>query len=176
MRKQITLLAPNGELRLVWVDKNGDICKRAKRRTSSPPPLASEADEGKSVASSVEEGSDVAVAVSPKLSLSGALGSMPPWVEQPGGLKEGAPSPQPLVDSKMSPPSSGFAKPAKPPGKTQLQAKKEQEGEEDFLEMNLLRRRQSLLEKMLPLWGKSLLYPRELEYSPNPWRKRRCKT
>ncbi len=126
-------LAPNGELRLVWVDKNGDICKRAKRRTSSPPPLASEADEGKSVASSVEEGSDVAAAVSPKLSLSGALGSMPPWVEQPGGLKEGAPSPQPLVDSKMSPPSSGFAKPAKPPGKTQLQAKKEQEGEEDFL-------------------------------------------
>ena len=168
-------LAPNGELRLVWVDEKGDICKRAKRRTSSPPHDASEPDEGKSVASSVGDESEVAALASQKLSLSGALWSLPPWVDHPGGLKEGSSLSQPLVDAQRSV-HHPLVLPSRPNRQGGFQRRKIKKQRASSWEMSHSGRRQYLLERTLPLWEGSLFHPQGLECSQNPWQKRKYKT
>ena len=119
-------LGANGELKLVWVNEKGEVCKSLKRKADGPP-AASLAEESKSAASSVEDPDEVADALSHGAglaSLQGGTGPLPPWVESQAARKEDLPPSRSGSDRKKSPPGSGFAKPARPPTDRQTAPKK----------------------------------------------------
>ena len=105
-------LGANGELKLVWVDDEGVVCGKGKRKASRSPL----AEPSKLEDSSADE-SEFATPGSEKtgkIEAKAERSSFPPWAESPGTRDEVPQSVQGDVAPKV-PSLSGFAKPARPP-------------------------------------------------------------